>query len=102
MSLRFLIPGALRPFASGASVVNMEWQGGTLGAALSSLWAAYPGLRLRLVNEQGIVRPHVNLFVAGENSRDTGGLATPVPDGAEIAIIPAVSGGARALAPLPS
>jgi molybdopterin converting factor small subunit len=93
MSVRFVIPGALRPYANGQSAVEVPWTGGRLDAALAVLWSAHPGLRLRIVNEQGSVRPHVNLFVAGENSRDTGGLATPVPEGAEIAIIPAVSGG---------
>jgi len=39
------------------------------------------------------VRPHVNVFVGADSIRDTGGLATPVSDHAEIAIIPAVSGG---------
>jgi molybdopterin converting factor small subunit len=51
-------------------------------------------VRDRILTEQGEVRPHVNVFVGDQSIRDTGGLATPVPDGAEIAIIPAVSGGA--------
>jgi sulfur-carrier protein len=94
MAVRFLIPGALRPFARGQDAVSVDWKGGSLGQALEALWSIHPGLRLRLVNEQGEVRRHVNLFVGADNSRDTGGLATPVTDGAEVAIIPAVSGGA--------
>jgi len=48
-----------------------------------------------VVTEQGEVRPHVNVFVGSESCRWTGGLATPVADGAEIAILPAISGGMR-------
>ena len=48
-------------------------------------------------NEQGDLRPHVNLFVGSENVRDLSGLATPLADGAELSIIPAVSGGDLAL-----
>jgi hypothetical protein len=47
----------------------------------------------RVVTEAGEVRPHVNVFVGSESIRYSGGLATPVPDGAEIVILPAVSGG---------
>lgn len=47
----------------------------------------------RVLTEQGEVRPHVNVFVGEESIRYTGGLATPLTDGAEIAIVPAVSGG---------
>ncbi len=52
-----------------------------------------PGMRDRVLTEQGDIRPHVNIFVGTESSQWTGGLATPVPDGAEISILPAVSGG---------
>ena len=65
----------------------------TAGGALEALWTLYPELRLRIVTEQGVVRPHVNVFVGTDNIRDLDGLSTPVADGAEIAVIPAVSGG---------
>jgi molybdopterin converting factor small subunit len=45
------------------------------------------------VTEQGQVREHINVFVGAENVRYTGGLQTPIPDSAEISIIPAISGG---------
>ena len=60
---------------------------------MSALWTLYPGVRDRVVNEQGQVRQHINIFVGNENIRYTGGLATPVVDGCEISIVPAVSGG---------
>jgi molybdopterin converting factor small subunit len=50
-------------------------------------------VRDRVLTEQGEVRPHVNVFVGTECCRWTGGLETPITDGAEIAIFPAISGG---------
>jgi len=89
----FHIPGALREFTGGLSTVTIELSPGSLGDALSTLWTLYPGLRDRIVTEQGEVRQHINLFIGQENVRYTGGLATPVSAGSEISIIPAVSGG---------
>jgi molybdopterin converting factor small subunit len=53
----------------------------------------HPGVRDRVVNEQGAVRQHVNVFVGDESIRYTGGLDTPLAEGSEISIVPAVSGG---------
>lgn len=64
-----------------------------VAAALAALFALHPGLRDRIQNERGEVRPHVNVFVASENVRDLRGLETPLGEGAEIHILPAVSGG---------
>ena len=91
----FLIPNALRPLAGGRSRVDVDLPQSppSLGEALDGLWVICPGMRDRVLTEQGDVRPHVNLFVGTESSRWSGGLTTPVPDGAEIAILPAVSGG---------
>jgi sulfur-carrier protein len=93
MSVAFNIPAPLRAFAEGRDRVEVETEKATLYAALQALWAAYPGMRDRVVTEQGQVREHVNLFVGNEDIRYTGGLATPVPPGAEISIVPAISGG---------
>ena len=93
MAIVFLIPGYLRPFTSGADRVEVPEQPATVREALEGLWALHPGVRDRVVTEQGAVRQHVNVFVGNESIRFTGGLATPVPDGSEISIVPAVSGG---------
>ena len=90
----FNLAAPLRSFASGRHQLEIELSGATVAAALDALWAVCPGARDRVLTEQGQVRPHVNLFVGGESIRFTGGLATPVFDGAEISILPAVSGGA--------
>lgn len=91
----FLLPTPLRPFADGRSRVEirMAKDSPALREALEALWDAVPGVRDRVVTEQGAVRQHVNVFVGTESCRWTGGLATPVADGAEIAIFPAISGG---------
>ncbi len=93
MPVTFLIPGYLREFAGGRSEVRINGTPATVGEALASLWALHPGVRDRIVNEQGEVRQHVNVFVGSENIRFAEGLKTPVTDGTEILIVPAVSGG---------
>jgi sulfur-carrier protein len=57
------------------------------------LWSEYPGLRDRIVTERGELRPHVNVFVDGDSIRYADGFATPVREGSEIVIMPALSGG---------
>ena len=96
MSVIFHIPGPLRTFTGGLPRVEIGDIGGspaTLSDALEALWSLYPGMRDRMATEQGQIREHINLFVGNENSRYTGALATPVPDGADISIVPAISGG---------
>jgi sulfur-carrier protein len=87
------IPGALREFTAGRARVEISLARGTVADALTALWTLYPGVRDRVVNEQGQVRQHINIFIGNENIRYTGGLATPIGEGLEIAIVPAVSGG---------
>ena len=93
MPLLFHIPGALRVFTDGRSTVKVEHSGGTVYQALCTLCAQYPGVRDRVLTEQGQIRQHINIFVGNEDVRYTGGLATAVTDGSEISIVPAVSGG---------
>ncbi len=95
MAVTFVLPAALRPFAGGRSAVSVDPTAGTLADALEALWRCCPGIRDRLVTEQYQIRPHINVFVNTEDVRYTGGLRTPVPDGAEISIIPAITGGSR-------
>jgi molybdopterin synthase sulfur carrier subunit len=89
----FQIPGALRVYTDGQSRVEIDPAHSTLRDVLQVLWSRYPGLRDRLANEQGEVREHINIFVGKEDVRYLEGLATPIPDGAEISIVPAISGG---------
>jgi molybdopterin converting factor small subunit len=75
------------------SRVVVETCGRTLQDALEALFAVHPGIRDRLLTERGEIREHVNVFVGPCEARSTGGLATPLADGMEISILPAISGG---------
>ena len=61
--------------------------------ALQDLFVVSPGLRDRVLTESGEIRRHVNIFLGIENVRYTGGLATVIYDGAEVSIVPAITGG---------
>lgn len=93
MSITFHIPGALREFTAGKSMIRIDCAVETLSDAVSALCSVYPGVRDRITTEQGQLREHINVFIGSENSRYLGGLTAPVADGSEISIVPAVSGG---------
>ena len=93
MPVIFHIPAALLEFTGGRTPVKIEGSPATLADALSALWTLHPGLRDRIATEQGHVREHINLFIGNESVRYTGGLASPIPPGAQISIVPAISGG---------
>ena len=93
MAVVIHLPGYVREFTGGLGRVTLAGAPGTVGEALDSLWALHPGVRDRVVTEQGEVRQHVNVFVGSESIRFTGGLATRLAGDAEISIVPAVSGG---------
>jgi molybdopterin synthase sulfur carrier subunit len=95
MAVIFNIPGALREFTAGQSRVVIEQSSATLVDALAALWTLYPGVRDRVADEQGRLRQHINIFIGDESVRYTGGLASPVSEGSEISIVPAVSGGSE-------
>jgi molybdopterin converting factor small subunit len=79
-SLVSLIPGTTR---------RCEVEADTVAAAIAALDERTPGLRNRLVDSGPVLRRHINVFVNGSQAD----LATPVPDGATVHVIPAVSGG---------
>ena len=93
MTVSFWIPGPLTSLTGGRSHVAVEMSGSTLRDALESLSAAHPGIRDRILTEKWEIREHVNVFVGQSEARSTGGLATPLANGDEISIIPAISGG---------
>ncbi len=91
MAVAVRIPTVLRPLAGGRPVV--ESSGGSLGDVIADLEAQYPGLGDRLRDDEGRLHAFVNVFVGDEDARYLDGLDTPVPDGTEVSIIPAVAGG---------
>ncbi len=94
MQVLLTIPGPLREFTGNQRAVRVDVEAGAnLLQVLQALFVEYPGLRDRVLTEAGQTRQHVNIFVANENVRYTGGLATAIPAGAEVSIVPAISGG---------
>ncbi len=91
MSVSIRIPTTLRTLTGGESAVSVE--GSTVGEVLASLEAVHPGFAERLIDETGGLRRFVNVFVADDDVRFLDGMATPVPDGETVSIIPAVAGG---------
>jgi molybdopterin synthase sulfur carrier subunit len=92
MAVTVLVPSALRGEADGASRLSVE-ASGTLDEVLAALSTGWPRLARRVCDEQGEIRRFVNVYVDGEDVRRAAGRATPVPDGAEIQLIPSVAGG---------
>ncbi|GAA2078485.1 MoaD/ThiS family protein [Aeromicrobium halocynthiae] len=91
MSVSVRIPTILRSYTGGESQVSAD--GATLADVLDSLESAHPGIKARVVDDNGALRRFVNVYVAEEDVRFSDGLQTPTPDGAQISIIPAVAGG---------
>ncbi|HET9611048.1 MAG TPA: ubiquitin-like small modifier protein 1 [Acidimicrobiales bacterium] len=91
------VPAALRHAAGGRSTVPARLGGSRapdVRALLDHLAATLPDLERRVRDEQGALRRHVNVFVGATNVRDLDEQATALGDGDEVAILPAVSGGA--------
>ena len=71
----------------------MEVSAGTVGGAITELQSRYPGIKERLVDENGAVRRFVNVYVNEEDIRFLQNQQTPLKDGDELSIIPAIAGG---------
>ncbi len=93
MMVTFNVAGFLTDFTNGQSKIVMESSAITVGEALDNLWRQHLGLRDRVLNEQGNLRPHVNIFLNDDNVRRKQLLDTALPGNCEITILPAVSGG---------
>jgi molybdopterin synthase sulfur carrier subunit len=93
----FNITGFLTEFSGGRSQIAIDSTPRTVGEALEELWRVHLGLRDRVLNEQGELRHHVNIFLDNENIRRQQMLSTPIGSNSEITILPSVSGGLRML-----
>jgi molybdopterin converting factor small subunit len=85
--MRVLIPSALRSYTE---LGTLEVGGATLAAVLAELDLRYAGIRFRMIDEQDRIRPHIRVFVNGEQVRD---LAQPLAASDELVIVQALSGG---------
>jgi molybdopterin converting factor small subunit len=91
MSVVVKIPTQLRSAAEGASEAEIE--GATVQEVLDGLFDQFGELRTRIADDDGSLRRFVNVYLAGEDIRFLDGVDTPVSDGAELTILPAVAGG---------
>ena len=91
MSLKVVIPAPLRKHTAGAEIVEVE--AGTVQEVIERLEGKYPGIRKSICDESGGLRRFINIYVDGEDVRFLQNLSTTARDGAEIAIVPAISGG---------
>ena len=91
--VRVTLPAALTEFTGGQPVLEVPGAPATVRDILAGLGATHPGVRDSLITERGTLRPHVNVFVDGENIRFLGGLDARVADGAEVVVLPSISGG---------
>jgi MoaD family protein len=90
MAIRVKIPTQLRSATEGESTASVD--GTTVGEVLDSLYSRYGELRSRIAEDGGL-RRFVNVYLDGEDIRFLDGLETPVSDGDEVTILPAVAGG---------
>ncbi len=91
MAVTVLIPQPLRPLTDGQATV--EGITGALAACIEDLETRFPGVRERMLDEEGELRRFVNVYINGEDVRFEDGLATAINDGDEVSIVPAVAGG---------
>ncbi len=89
--VRVRIPTILRTYTGGESEVSAK--GDTLSDVLDHLDAAYPGIKGRILDEQGAIRRFVNVYVGNDDVRFLDALGTKTPAGAQVSVIPAVAGG---------
>ena len=91
MSVTIRIPTPLRPYTGGNREVSA--QPGDVEGVLTTLAQTYPDIRRHLFTEQGKLRSFVNIYLGDEDVRFLKGPQTPVPDGAQLSIVPSVAGG---------
>ena len=91
MATRITIPTPLRRFTADDALIEVEAE--TIDQVLDQMDTRYPGFKDRICDENGRIRRFFNIYVDGEDIRFIDDLETKVPEGAEVSIIPAISGG---------
>ena len=86
--MKVIVPSPLAEYTRHAREVQAE--GATLGQLLLDLDRRYPGIRFRVVDEQGAIRPHIKMFVNRVQARDLGARLEPAD---EVLVVAALSGG---------
>ena len=91
MAVKVRIPTPLRKLTNDVEVVEVTAK--NIGDAITELQGQFPGIKERLVDESGAVRRFVNVYVNEEDIRFLENQQTPLKDGDEVSIIPAIAGG---------
>ena len=89
--IKVRIPTPLRPMTGGKNEVEIT--GNTVEQIIENLGSAHPGIKERICDEQGEVRRFINIYVNEEDIRFLIGKDTPLKDGDQVSIIPAIAGG---------
>lgn len=91
MAVKVLIPTPLQKLTQGNPEVNVD--GGNIGEVVAALESQFPGIKERLCDDQGRLRRFVNVYLNNEDIRFLQNEETPVKEGDELSIIPAIAGG---------
>lgn len=91
MAIKVLVPTALQKFTNEQA--TLECSGSNIAELLDSMESSYPGVKARLCDENGKPRRFLNFYVNSEDIRFLDGTNTPLNDGDEVSIVPAVAGG---------
>ena len=91
MAVKVKIPTPLRGLTGDADTVSAD--GGTLEELVGALEGTFPGMKERLCDDTGALRRFVNVYINGEDVRFLDGLSSPLKEGDEVSIVPAVAGG---------
>lgn len=91
MSVKVLVPTPLQKFTNDQATI--ECSANSIAELIDSLEQNCPGIKARICDEGGQVRRFLNLYVNSEDIRFLDGTATPLKDGDEVSIVPAVAGG---------
>lgn len=92
MAATLYVPTPLRKLTNGKSKV--EFTASDIDDMIAHADSQFPGFRDRVMDSDGEIKRFVNVFVNGVDVRTLQGKATPVKDGDEVSVIPAMAGGA--------
>ena len=92
------IPTPLRTYTGGNSEVKIN--GLTVSEAMDDLVTQYPDMKQHIFNEDGQLRPFINLFLGEDNIKDLQGLDTPISENQRLLLIPSIAGGSHPPYPL--
>jgi len=91
MAAEVRVPSLLRGLVGGTK--SIQASGPTVGHALDDIEARFPGFKERVIDPNGAIKQFVSIFINGEDVRYIQSLDTPLQDGDQVSILPAVAGG---------